>query len=178
MKGTLRQFDPDARSLSTYRYVQYLGPDVKLYFKAVSWSLSYVDTDNNLLDLGTTADNTLHLNIYRDVKAVPEDRISPALGEIPDEYRVDNITEVPIAVLGAHPWDSVTTEIDFTQAISDDAWHQPLFAYPFDRWTGHIVFAATDRDSAVHAGLNNSIIVSLSDAVLSDSTCECHYSPC
>jgi hypothetical protein len=152
-----------------------LGPDVKLYFKAVSWSLSYVDTNNNLLDLGTTADNTLHLNIYRDVKAVPEDRNSTTF-DVTGVYRVDNITEVPIAVLGAHPWDSVTTEIDFTQAISDDAWNQPLFGYPFDRWTGQIVFAATDRETAVQAGLNNSVIVSLSDVVLSDSTCECHYS--
>jgi hypothetical protein len=33
-----------------------------------------------------------------------------------------------------------------------------------------------NRDSAVLAGLNNSFIVSLSDAVLSDSTYECYYS--
>jgi hypothetical protein len=121
----------------------------RLYFIAVSWSLITVDDDNKtLIDLGNTADKTIHWNIYRDVKAVPEDRISPVLGEVPDEeYRVDNITEVPIAVLGAHPWDSVTTQIDFTQAISDDAWAQPLFGYPFDFWTGQIVFAATDRSA-------------------------------
>jgi hypothetical protein len=126
--------------------------------------------------LGTDSSNTLHLNIYRDVKAVPEDRNS-SKADVTGVYRIDNITEVPIAVLGAHPWDSVTTQIDFAQAISDNAWAQPLFAYPLDRWTGSIVFAATDRDAAAAAGLNNSGIVSLSDAVLSDSTCECHYLP-
>ena len=78
------------------------------------------------------------------------------------QYRVDNITEVPIAVLGAHPWDDVSTDIDFGQEISEYAWTQPLFGYPFgswllelleqsierilqDKWTGSIVLAATDR---------------------------------
>ena len=148
-----------------------------MHFQAVSWSISYVDTDNKtFLNFGTTPDNTVHLNIYRDVKAVPEDRNSSKV-DVTDVYRVDNITEVPIAVLGAHFWDDVTTEIDFEQAKSDDAWKQPLFGYPFDQWTGDIVFAATNRDDAVDAGLNNSFIVELSDAVLSDSTCEYQYSP-
>jgi hypothetical protein len=61
-----------------------------------------------------------------------------------------------------------------------------------DRWTGSIVFAATDRgkqnacvdsfsithaphhtiDYAAMAGLNNSMILELNDALLTDSTCE------
>jgi hypothetical protein len=121
----------------------------RLYFIAVSWSLVTVDDDNTtLIDLGNSPTRTLHWNIYRDVKAVPEDRISPVLGEVPDgEYRVDNITEVPIAVLGAHSFDSVTTQIDFAPTISDYAWTQLLFSYPYDKWTGQVVFAATDRSA-------------------------------
>ncbi|KIM32358.1 hypothetical protein M408DRAFT_326953, partial [Serendipita vermifera MAFF 305830] len=152
MKGTLRQFDPDQRSLT------------------VLWSLAYVDTDNKtLLDFGRTKDDTVHFNLYRDVKAVPEDRNSTEF-DMTGQFRIDNVTEVPIAVLGAHSWDSVTTSIDFTQAVAENAWEQPLFGYPFDTWIGQIVFALTDRDFAVQAGLNNSVIVAISDAILADST--------
>ncbi|KIM32286.1 hypothetical protein M408DRAFT_216321 [Serendipita vermifera MAFF 305830] len=152
IKGTLRQFDPDRRSLT------------------VMWSLAYLAIDNKtLLDYGTSKLDTFHLNLYRDVKAVPEDRNS-TIWNMEGEYRVDNITEIPIAVLGAHPWDSVTTSIDFTQAVAENAWEQPLFGYPFDTWAGQIVFAMTDRDSAQETGLNNSFIVSITDAVLADST--------
>jgi hypothetical protein len=85
----------------------------------------------SLANFGTNVNNTVHLNIYRDVKAVPEDRTSNVPNiNMSGQYRVDNITEVPIAVLGAHPWDSVPTDIDFTQEISEDAWTQPLFGYP------------------------------------------------
>jgi hypothetical protein len=54
----------------------------------------------------------------------------------------------------------------------DDSWKQPQFAYPFDQWAGSIVFAATDLLLAQEAGLPNSVVVPLSDAVLADSTCE------
>jgi hypothetical protein len=65
------------------------------------------------------------------VKAVPEDRTSPTGANTTDQYRVDNITEIPIAILGAHPWDDVPTDIDFDEAVAEDAWTQPLFGYPF-----------------------------------------------
>jgi hypothetical protein len=39
-----------------------------------------------------------------------------------------------------------------------------------DRWTGQIVFAATDRNYSRQLGLNNSAIMEISDALLSDST--------
>ncbi|KIM32283.1 hypothetical protein M408DRAFT_326900 [Serendipita vermifera MAFF 305830] len=154
IKGTLRQFDPYQRSLT------------------VMWSIAYLDADNKtLLDYGRSKDDTFHFNLYRDVKAVPEERNTTVTDiDLTDVYRVDNITEIPIAVLGAHPWDSVTTSIDFTQAVAENAWEQPLFGYPFDTWVGQIVFAMTDRDFAKQAGLNNSFIIGIADAVLADST--------
>jgi len=90
-----------------------------------------VDDDNTtLIDTGTSAKTTLQVNIYRDVKAVPEDRNSTVVGGVPEDvYRVDNVTEVPIAVLGQHQWDSVSTQIDFQQAIEESAWTQPLFGW-------------------------------------------------
>ncbi|KIM32282.1 hypothetical protein M408DRAFT_326899 [Serendipita vermifera MAFF 305830] len=154
IKGTLRQFDPDRRSLT------------------VMWSIAYLDADNKtLLDFGRSKIDTFHLNLYRDVKAVPEERNSTLIDvDMTNVYRVDNITEIPIANLGAHPWDSVTTNIDFTQAVAENAWEQPLFGYPFDTWMGQIVFALTDRDFSQATGLNGSFIVGITDAVLADST--------
>ncbi|PVG03781.1 hypothetical protein CPB86DRAFT_748230 [Serendipita vermifera] len=157
-KGTLRKFDPDERSLR------------------VSWSLLFIDVDSQgrqtLNDLGTTNDTTVAVNIYRDVRAVPEDRPVPAGINVDPQslLRIDNTTLPPIAVLGVHPWDSVDTTIDFTQAAPDDAWKQPLFAYPFDRWVGSIILAAADRESATAANLSNSFVFPLADAMLADST--------
>jgi hypothetical protein len=54
----------------------------------------------------------------------------------------------------------------------DNAWKQPLFAYPFDRWAGGIVLAATDRLRAEQVGLSNAIVVDISDALLVDSARE------
>ncbi|CCA77444.1 hypothetical protein PIIN_11421, partial [Serendipita indica DSM 11827] len=119
-------------------------------------------------------------NLYRDVKAVPEDREANATilqqYNITQEqlqsiiYRVDNTTQPPIATLGMHPWDGVDTDIDFTQAKEEDPFAQPLFAYPFDVWQGSIVFALTDRRFSRTVNLTNSGVTSLYGAILSDST--------
>jgi hypothetical protein len=131
VKGTLRQFDPIERSLSMHCPPHKHHTDA--LSEAVSWSIVYVDSDGvSITDFGTNVNNTVHWNLYRDVKAVPEDRASNVPNiDTSGQYRVDNITENPIAVLGAHPWDSVSTDIDFGQEVSEDAWTQPLFGYPF-----------------------------------------------
>ncbi|PVG03770.1 hypothetical protein CPB86DRAFT_810345 [Serendipita vermifera] len=161
-KGTLRKFDPVERSLR------------------ISWSVLIIDEDDQghqtLTDLGSTNETTVALNIYRDVKAVPEDRpINTTLLELigmtqEQVYRIDNTTQPPIAVVGMHPWDSVDTDIDFTQASPDNAWRQPLFAYPFDRWAGSIVLASTVRRTSEAANLSNSFVFPVMDAMLADST--------
>jgi hypothetical protein len=126
-------------------------------------------------DLGTTNVTTVAFNIYRDVKAVLEDRPIPAsVGLEPGDiiYRVDNITQPPIAVLGTHPWDSVDTDVDFVQAAPDNAWKQPLFAYPFDVWAGSVVLLATVREAAISSNLSNGFVFPVADAMLADSTRE------
>jgi hypothetical protein len=91
--------------------------------------------------------------------------------------RIDNTTLSPNAVLGTHPWDSVETDIDFTQAVADNAWKQPLFAYPFDKWSVSITLALASREEAIAANLSNGFAYPLIDASLSDSTCEfIHFS--
>jgi hypothetical protein len=156
MQGTLTQFDPDARVLT------------------ISWALVTPGSDNvTLVPIGATNDTAFPYNIYRDVKAIPENRSSPYSNNTIDltgQYRIDNATLAPIAVLGQHDWDNVDTDIDFAQAVADNAWKQPEFAYPFDVWQGSIVLAATDREAAEAAGLSNAIIVELSDVSLTDST--------
>ena len=73
-------------------------------FKAVSWSIAYVDMDNStLVDFGTNKNNTVHWNVYRDVKAVPEERNS-TIYDMTGQFRVDNVTESPIGVLGSQFW--------------------------------------------------------------------------
>jgi hypothetical protein len=57
-------------------------------------------------------------------------------------------------------------------ASQDNALRQPLFGYPFDQWAGSIILAATDRLDAEAIGLENGMVVQLSDVVLGDSTCE------
>jgi hypothetical protein len=57
-------------------------------------------------------------------------------------------------------------------ASQDNAWKQPLFAYPFDQWQGSINLAATDRLGAEEVGLPNTMVVELVDATLGDSTRE------
>lgn len=156
VKGVLRKFDPDDRILT------------------VQWSLWTFDNDSQaFVPLGSTPNNSYPFNIYQDVKAVPEDRTPPNPNTtfVPsDNYRIDNVTLAPIAVLGQHDWDSVDTDIDFTQSKANDAWRQPLFAYPFDEWSGSIVLAATDRPTAQLVGLNNTAIVEISGAFLGDET--------
>ncbi|CAG7855032.1 SubName: Full=Uncharacterized protein {ECO:0000313/EMBL:CCA74385.1} [Serendipita indica DSM 11827] len=58
-----------------------------------------------------------------------------------------------------HPFDSVDTNIDFNQAKEEDAFAQPLFAYPFDVWQGSIVFAITDRVVSDRLNLTNNHIL-------------------
>ena len=125
LKGTLKKFDPLERNLR------------------VSWALVYIGEDNHTVHAtGQTANDTWEWNLYRDVKAIPEDRQANAtlLAEynltqadlIASAYRIDNATQPPIATLGMHPFDSVDTDIDFTQAKEERAFEQPLFGYPFD----------------------------------------------
>ncbi|KAG8770419.1 hypothetical protein FRC20_002107 [Serendipita sp. 405] len=161
MKGTLKNFDPVERSL------------------VVSWGLTYVDGDNkSLRPLGDTEDTSFAVNIYRDVKVVFERRpLTPEanqtiqqLGIAPPDLRIDNATVLPNGVLGLHTWDGLDTSIDFTQAVEDNPWKQPLFGYPFDVWAGSIVFAATDREYAEAANLTNTYAFGLDGAVLADST--------
>lgn len=164
LKGVLKKFDPVERTLK------------------VAWSLVTLKQDGNTQtfeDFGTNATNSLAINIYRDVIAINDTRSIPSnltgteLGTELAELiglKIDNDTAIPIAVLGRHPWDDVTTEIDFAQSTANYAWQQPLFAYPFDQWTGNIVFAATDRDAIEVAGLRNGFAFGIDHAVLADST--------
>jgi hypothetical protein len=177
-KGTLRKFDPAERSLSKYIKCRSHCPTL-IYISGVSWSLVLIDEDDKgqqiLRDLGTNENNTVAFNIYRDVKVVLEDRPLPTgLVNDPEDplMRIDNTTQPPIAVLGTHPWDSVDTDIDFTQAQPDDVWKQPLFAYPYDTWTGSIVLAMTVREAAISANLSNGFAFQIADAMLADSTRE------
>jgi hypothetical protein len=117
MKGTLRRFDPDERVLSKLVLFGMLMSE--LFYPAVSWSLVTYDADNNPVAVGATNDTARPFNIYRDVKAVPETRQFPASDvgiDFLGWYCIDNLTAVPIAVLGLHDWDDVDTDIDFTQA--------------------------------------------------------------
>ncbi|KAG8805611.1 hypothetical protein FRC18_006586, partial [Serendipita sp. 400] len=162
MKGTLKKFDPIERALT------------------VSWGLTYLAQDNStLLPMGDTLGTNFSFAIYRDVKVVNDDRaIAPDLASVFESYnisttgrlRIDNVTQPPIAVLGQHPFDSVDTSIDFQQAVEENPWKQPLFGYPFDVWTGSIVFAAVDKDFADISNLSNSWAFGIDGAVLSDST--------
>ncbi|CAG7852074.1 SubName: Full=Uncharacterized protein {ECO:0000313/EMBL:CCA74901.1} [Serendipita indica DSM 11827] len=160
---TLKKFDPLERNLR------------------VSWSLVYVENNTNVVrPSGQTVDDRWQCNLYRDVKAVPEDRlVDPDLLELAGltqadiqstYYRIDNVTQPPLATLGMHPFDSVDTNIDFNQAREEDPYAQPLFAYPFDIWQGSIVFALTDRVAAEAVNLTNTGILNLHGAILSDST--------
>ena len=130
MQGSLTQFDPDARVLSKL-ILFVVMPTSKLFHSAISWALVTLDSDNKtLVPLGATNDTAFPFNIYRDVKAVLEDRQSPfSNNTIPlsGTYRIDNVTVVPIAVLGQHDWDNVDTDIDFAQAVpvSYDPQSQP-----------------------------------------------------
>ena len=73
------------------------------------------------MPIGATNDTAFPYNIYRDVKAIPENRSSPYSNNTIDltgQYRIDNATLAPIAVLGQHDWDNVDTDIDFAQAVA------------------------------------------------------------
>ncbi|KAG8826798.1 hypothetical protein FRC17_008101 [Serendipita sp. 399] len=163
LKGTLKKFDPVERALT------------------VSWSACYLHEDNvTISELADSPDTFYPINIYRDVKVVTDTRnITPehvtelqASGYNLDNgfLRIDNTSVPPIGVLGQHTWDSVDTQIDFSQAVENNSWTQPLFGYPFDVWAGQIVFATTDRAGSEIANLSNTFAFGLDGAVLSDST--------
>ncbi|KAG8814323.1 hypothetical protein FRC17_001198 [Serendipita sp. 399] len=163
LKGTLKKFDPVERALT------------------VSWSACYLQEDNiTITELGDSPNTTVSINVYRDVKVMTDSRnITPdhfselqGLGYNLTEgfLRIDNTSVPPIGVLGQHTWDSVDTQIDFSQAVENNSWTQPLFGYPFDVWAGQIVFATTDRVASEIANLSNSFAFGLDGAVLSDST--------
>jgi hypothetical protein len=120
MQGGLQQFDPDARVLSKPILLVVMHTP-KLCRLAVTWSLVTLASDNKtLVAVGATNETAYPFNIYRDVKAVPEDRQSPFANNtynLSTSYRIDNITVAPIAVLGQHDWDGVDTDIEFTQAV-------------------------------------------------------------
>ncbi|CAG7855207.1 SubName: Full=Uncharacterized protein {ECO:0000313/EMBL:CCA74901.1} [Serendipita indica DSM 11827] len=155
------QFDPIERSLR------------------VSWGLVYVGDDNRTVQAtGQTVNDTWEWNLYRDVKAVPEDREANATilqqYNITQEqlqsiiYRVDNTTQPPIATLGMHPWDGVDTDIDFTQAKEEDPFAQPLFAYPFDG-KGRL-YSLLQTDGSQGQSILPTLGLHLYGAILSDST--------
>jgi hypothetical protein len=129
MQGTLKQFDPEARVLSKHVPFNIMLLS-ELFCSAVSWSLNTVDSDNNTVPMGSTNATAFPFNIYRDVKAVPETRRSPFSNVTFDpsgNYRIDNVTAIPIAVLGLHEWDNVDTDIDFAQAV-------PVSNYFYNQW--------------------------------------------
>ncbi|KAG8794249.1 hypothetical protein FRB91_002937 [Serendipita sp. 411] len=125
----------------------------------VSWSLLYpVTGDSSLYSKGEKS-NVRKWNLYRDAMAVPDSRI-PNMTNIPfiksyDLYCVDDLTLPPISTLGQHKFDSIDTEIEFSQYKGDDILSQPLFAYPFDVWTGSIVLTLTDQVAAEQADFPN-----------------------
>jgi hypothetical protein len=119
MNGILRQFDPDKRVLSKPMLFVII-PISEPFYSAVQWSLFTLDSDNKtLVAMGATNATAYQFNIYRDVKSIPETRQSPfpdSTFNPSDWYRIDNVTAVPIAVLGQHDWDGVDTDIYLTQA--------------------------------------------------------------
>jgi len=58
--------------------------------------------------------------------------------------RLANISAVPIGVF-SNPWQNYDTGIDMEQEGAN-AWREPQYGFPFDRWTGNITFGATFYD--------------------------------
>lgn len=114
----MKKFDPVERSLSK----SYVFDNSKcLHLSGVAWSLALADEkDANILEDFPPAQNaSIAINIYRDVIAIPDERpLPPNITNILEGFtpadagfglRIDNETAIPIAVLGQHTWDDVTT---------------------------------------------------------------------
>ncbi|KAL1747221.1 hypothetical protein HDZ31DRAFT_61420 [Schizophyllum fasciatum] len=129
LKGTLRGFDVDARVLK------------------IQWSSVYLNPDGNTFhDMGTDDMNTFEINIYRDLKALPDPEVTEYFADETTYYRLDNTSAYRIATVGLHPWDSFDTNIDMSQAVDNDVWKQPMFGYPWDVWSGSLVIVSTLAD--------------------------------
>ena len=125
----------------------------------IEWSGLFQDTNTSdpvPLANGTSPNIFWPLDIYRDVSTVIYDQTLPDSSSTNTTnttaqdtdltnywFRVDNATTPHVGSIGLHPWDSFETDISFGQSgDATDILTQPLMAYPFDVWTGEIVFVA------------------------------------
>lgn len=90
----------------------------------VAWSLVTINETNpdNLDEFPSAQNESFPINIYRDVIAIVDERsLPPNITEAPGDMgfglRIDNVTAIPIAVLGKHTWDDVTT-VCFSVTVS------------------------------------------------------------
>lgn len=93
----------------------------------------------------------------------------------PSQYvlQTDNATAPHIGVIGAHPWDTVNTDISFgPKDENPTAFRQPLFGYPFDEWSGTVVFVATDPFYQSRLNISGLGVYPLSSAFLTENTRE------
>ncbi|KAL1701434.1 hypothetical protein EV121DRAFT_282662 [Schizophyllum commune] len=166
LKGVLRGFDVDHRVLT------------------VQWSVVYLDEDKTTFhDLGTSSSNTYEFNIYRDVKAIPDDEATEFFEDQTTYYRVDNSTANRIATVGVHPWDSFDTDIDMAQAVDNDVWKQPVFGYPWDVWHGSLAIVSTVAEfdrlyNTTGLGVFSLNAVSMKDSLLNWKIMPRSWTPC
>ncbi|KAI5893274.1 uncharacterized protein SCHCODRAFT_02687371 [Schizophyllum commune H4-8] len=167
LKGALRGFDVDHRVLT------------------VQWSVVQLDEDDKTTfhDLGTDDDNTYELNIYRDVKAIPDDEATEFFEDQTTYYRVDNSSAYRIATVGMHPWDSFNTDIDMAQAVDNDVWKQPMFGYPWDVWHGSLTIVSTVAEfdrlyNTTGLGVFSLSAVSMEDSLLNWKIMPRSWTPC
>ena len=119
----------------------------------MTWSGLYKATpESSWTDLGdpNNQNSTIWpIQIYRDVSSSKTQytyNVTDSTGTLTAQqttgwtYQVDNVTSLPIAGIGYHPWDSFDTDISFTQFKAQDVWAAPLLGYPFDKWAGGITF--------------------------------------
>jgi hypothetical protein len=157
MQGTIVKFDTTERSLS--KYLSSWATPIDLLtnllfisfssFAEINWALVMVDDNNKLVPTGTNSTNNVAVGIWRDLGVVLEDRAVTNTTGWNAVFRVDNVTQAPLGVVGRHPYDSIETDIDFGQQQPDagkkpNPWIQPSFGYPFDVWVGSIVLIGND----------------------------------
>jgi len=163
----------------------------------VEWSGLFQDTNTSdpvPLANGTYPNIFWPLDIYRDVSTfiydttLPRDNSTNTTSTTNTTtsdidlsnywFRVDNGSTPHIGSIGLHPWDSFETDISFGQSSDvPNILTQPLMAYPFDLWTGDIVFVANFHDpgqpdnqttsSGTYSGAN---VMSLASARLQDNS--------
>ncbi|PVG03742.1 hypothetical protein CPB86DRAFT_694370 [Serendipita vermifera] len=136
LEGSLKSFDIPRRTLT------------------IQWSakMSFNGTNQEL-----GGEYAYEIGIYKDYKLVQDTRVNRS-DPVNDGYlySVDNVTAPAIAVVGLHPWDNFNTDIDLGQAKAQSPWRQPLFGFPFDRWSGNLILVANFRDLARQYNLTNS----------------------